>query len=286
MDFCCGWVAGAAGVLVSHPLDTLRVRVQTEPNASLSQVATRLVGEGAAGFFRGIFSPLAAVGLWKAVMFSSSEKVRAALLSSKNNESNEPPVWHAFAGGVVAGAVGLTVQVPFERVKIAAQTSAPPAAAGSVIAHEIELARQIWCREGARGLYRGTLLNASLCPLAIGVWFGVNEWLLRSLRERGRPGILEEFACGAVAGSLAWAVNFPSDKAKAIVQAAACRRPHASNWELLRPHLQAEGVPFLWRGMSATLLRALPQTGATIATYGACRRYNERWRGEAASTPR
>ena len=66
-------------------------------------------------------------------------------------------------------------------------------------------------------------------PNCHSIWFGSNEWMLRLLREH-RPmgiGMLDEFLCGATAGTMAWAVNFPSDKAKTIVQAAAARRPGA-----------------------------------------------------------
>ena len=101
--------------------------------------------------------------------------------------------------------------------------------------------------------------------------------MLQRPKEQLRPArvtLLDEFACGAAGGTLAWAVNFPSDKAKAIVQAEAARRPGASDIELLRPALRAEGLlAFATRGMGATLLRAIPQTGATIVAYSQCKRW-------------
>ena len=190
--FLCGWLGGAAGVLASHPLDTMRVLVQTS-DTTLSGATSRLwQSEGIAGFLKGLLSPLMAVGLWKAAMFSSSGATMRALKRSDDRE--QAPVWHSFAGGVVAGATGLSVQIPFERVKIMAQTSPPPSGVG-VVAHELSLARLVWQREGAAGLYRGTLINFTLCPLAIGVWFGTNELLLRKVpllcsirRRRVTPG--------------------------------------------------------------------------------------------------
>ena len=262
--FVCGWVGGAAGVLVSHPLDTLRVLLQTK-SVSYSNAANSLLrAEGVVGFWKGMLSPLVAVGLWKAVMFSANSRALSALKA--DGDASLQPVWHSFVGGVAAGAAGLSIQSPFERIKIMAQTLPPPAGS-SVIAHEIDIARQVWRYEGMGGLYRGTLVNVLGCPLAIGVWFGVNEALVRRLRERRPVGLFDEFACGGVAGTLAWAVNFPTDKAKAIVQAEAALRPGASDLELLRPHLRAQGLGFLWRGIGATLVRALPQTGATIVAF-------------------
>ena len=265
--FVCGWAAGAAGVLVSHPLDTLRVLVQTESQLLPAAAKQLWKAEGLTGFFKGLLSPLLAVGCWKAIMFSSSAWTMKAL---QIKDQKEQPVWHSFAGGVAAGAAGLSVQTPFERVKIEAQTS-PPKPGVSVIAHEISIAKRVMQIEGVGGWYRGLLINSTLCPTAIGVWFGTNEVLLRRIRGAGRtPGVLDEFACGAFAGTLAWAVNFPSDKAKAIVQAEAGRRPAASDFELLRPHMQRQGLAFIWRGMGATLLRSVPQTGATIVAFTEC----------------
>ena len=153
-------------MLISHPLDTLRVLVQTQLSVSLGGATVALwKTEGLSGFFKGIFSPVMAVGLWKAVMFSSSARVVTALQSKSQGMPSE---WHAFAGGVAAGVAGLAVQVPLERIKIVAQTSPPPLSGSSVFAHETSIAIKVWRSEGLRGLYRGLLLNATLCPLAIG----------------------------------------------------------------------------------------------------------------------
>ena len=174
--FVCGWLGGAAGVLVSHPLDTLRVLVQTSESSMFGAAGLIWQSEGILGFFKGMLSPLMAIGLWKAVMFSSSSTTMRAL----KGDIPQAPIWHAFAGGMAAGATGLLVQMPFERIKIMAQTS-PPATGVGMVAHEVSLAELVWRREGAAGLYRGTLINFTLCPLAIGVWFSTNEWLLRTV---------------------------------------------------------------------------------------------------------
>ena len=273
-EVICGWVGGACGVLISHPLDCLRVVLQTDASATLPKAAATLWrAEGWSGFFKGIFSPAMSVGLWKAVLFASSNAARGRLLPVK--EGIETPIADAFFGGVAAGMAGLFVQMPIERIKVVAQTSASDPRS-SVLTHEWSVAKNIWRREGLRGLYRGTLINATLCPSAIGIWFGLNEGLQHQRRVqtgRSKIGLLDEFACGATAGTLAWMFNYPSDKAKAIVQSAATHKPWASDFELLAPALRREGLSFIWRGISATLLRAIPQTGTTIVAFSLCRRW-------------
>ena len=71
-NFACGWLAGAAGVLVLHPLDNLRVMVQTDSavQSSLPRAAHVLWrAEGIAGFFKGLLSPIFSIGLWKGGIF-------------------------------------------------------------------------------------------------------------------------------------------------------------------------------------------------------------------------
>jgi len=258
-------------------LDTVRVLVQTN-GSSLSGSALGLWrSEGIPGLFKGMLSPLISVGLWKAVMFSSCSHVVATL---KAPNQDHQPAWHVFIGGMAAGTAGLSVQTPFERIKVVTQTSPPPPGT-SIIRHELNIGIQICQREGIRGLYRGTLINATLCPLAIGVWFGLNE-SLNQIKIRGRRvGILEEFLCGATAGTLAWAVNYPSDKAKAIIQATVGQNPTATTAQLLKPHLHSQGISFVWKGMGATLLRSVPQTGATIVAYSQSKKFFSRIREHA-----
>lgn len=273
-SFTCGWAAGGFGVLVSHPLDTLRVVVQTSSSSRPPALSSLWQTEGISGLSKGLLSPLLGVGLWKAIVFSTNAHTMKLIRGSCGGEP--PGVWHHWAAGVAAGATGLVVQTPFERVKVIAQTSPAPPGMGS-ISHEMCIAQRVLRSEGLSGLYRGLLVNATLGPLAIGIWFGMNEWLMRKVRERRAVGLLEEFACGSIAGTLAWTVNFPSDKAKTIVQAEAGRQPTSSSLELLRPHLRSQGVAFAWRGLTATLLRSIPQTGATIVAYGQCSRMFRRW---------
>ena len=134
--FISGWLAGAAGVVVSHPLDTLRVRVQAAKSSTLRQEAARLLAEdGWRGLWRGIASPILLVGLWKAVMFSAASWTQR-MLSSNEGEALAP-ISHTFAGGYVAGAAGLVVQMPMERVKCVAQARGPQYIASSSTQAEI-----------------------------------------------------------------------------------------------------------------------------------------------------
>ena len=68
------------------------------------------------------------------------------------------------------------------------------------------------------------------------------------------------------------------------MQAEAATRPGASDIQLLRPHLRAQGAAFFWRGIGTTLLRSVPQTGATIVGFSAASRWVARLREQREGT--
>lgn len=79
--FVSGLSGGIAQVLVGHPFDTVKaalfacvvltlfqVRLQTQSSGQSSNALNcaleTLKGEGAAGFYRGVSSPILGIGLW------------------------------------------------------------------------------------------------------------------------------------------------------------------------------------------------------------------------------
>ena len=77
--FVAGWVSGCGGVLVSHPFDTVKIRLQTQGVASSGTVYTgtwqclrcTVEREGARGLFKGMSSPLLGTAVWNAVVFGA-----------------------------------------------------------------------------------------------------------------------------------------------------------------------------------------------------------------------
>ncbi|CAN0240876.1 unnamed protein product, partial [Ectocarpus fasciculatus] len=66
-----GTVGGVSGALVSYPLDTVRVRMQTcGKRLGVAGTASMLFQEaGVAGFYRGVLSPMVGTGIIKAAVF-------------------------------------------------------------------------------------------------------------------------------------------------------------------------------------------------------------------------
>ena len=72
LDFVAGCVAGTLSILACHPLDTIRIRLQSGQFSSISQcVKSSLKNEGFLGLYKGLVPPLVGVSLINASLFGT-----------------------------------------------------------------------------------------------------------------------------------------------------------------------------------------------------------------------
>lgn len=98
-NFIYGYVSGMAGILVSHPFDTIKTNIQEN----------KPINKNIRVLYRGLIPPLIGVGLEKAVVFGTYHNI------IKHTES--PAI-----AGAVSGLTASVVVTPFERIKILIQT--------------------------------------------------------------------------------------------------------------------------------------------------------------------
>lgn len=289
-DFSCGWFGGAAGILTSHPLDTVRVQVQVRNITIWSSVQNILRTDGVAGFFKGIISPVVCVGMWKATIFcvhanllanlERNNRTRLAHSSTRTTVAgryaDRPLLKHHALAASAGGFLGSFVIVPMEMVKCNAQTTdMKTGKKTSALSHELGIARRILATKGVGGLWRGASLCAAGGMLSMPVWFVGNEALLRWRAEQRGVVVAdvpfwERVLCGAASGTASWVPCYPFDKMKTIWQTQGRRHPRASMGALLRAQLRRNGGSWsrlLYGGFGATALRGIPQCGVTMAVY-------------------
>ena len=74
LDFLCGSVSGVANCLSGYIFDTLKVKVQMNPEMTMMKYLKRLGAEGKLmTLFDGMYYPLTTVPLVNAVVFGSYE---------------------------------------------------------------------------------------------------------------------------------------------------------------------------------------------------------------------
>ena len=220
-NLLAGGVGGLASLVIGHPFDTVKVRLQTMSGAR-DQAGGRhyanardcllqmLRHEGPASLFRGM-SALALSSVPRfALMFYANSWGRL-LAGAGAGGGGEVGMRHILLGGVFSQlVVAPTVTSPLERVKVLLQVF-PGRFRG-----QLDCLSYIVRAEGWRGLYRGSLLTLARDVPAFCSYFATYETLrgLAKSQETGRMGVLETAVIGGVSGVVGWAVEIPVDNVK------------------------------------------------------------------------
>ncbi len=100
-----GSISGFAGVIICHPIDSIRTHLQATKSQSTSQVIKSVLqAHGVKGFYKGFAPPFLVQGVYKSIIFTVNNYVHR-----KTN--------HTFISGLVAGTVNALVVSPVELVR-------------------------------------------------------------------------------------------------------------------------------------------------------------------------
>jgi len=190
-DFVAGGVAGSASVVVGHPMDTLKVRMQTaKGKPSIASLAIGSKYGGPASLFRGVAAPLSAACAVNAIIFSSYGW--SSRLYEEYSPRNDPNL-KAFTCGSFAGLIQALIICPMEHVKCRLQIQETAAAATASNPLRTTL-RTILTSGGSStnisALYRGWWITCWREIPAFGAYFSLydifKDRIQTSLEQRDR----------------------------------------------------------------------------------------------------
>lgn len=233
--YCKGAVAGMTGILLSHPVDTIKTHVQTGR-------ALRDFTPSVRNCYRGLLAPLVGVGLEKAVVFGT---YNWAL-----REIGSIPL----AGGV-AGLSAAVIVTPYERLKILRQ-------------NEVGITKKDFT---VKYLFRGLGATWTREVPGFAIYFSVYETLKHHTHgQHGREiGYVNSFLYGGLAGVAAWIFIYPQDRIKTIIQASGHASGQASSQsgttkitkkgfqDVLLDIYRAGGIRHFYSGFSWAVARAM-----------------------------
>ena len=289
-DFIAGGVAGSASIIVGHPMDTLKVRMQTaKGNPSIMSLAVGAKYGGPTTLFSGVSAPLSAACAINAIIFSTYGW--STRMYDQYNFRNDPNL-KAFTCGSFSGLIQAMIICPIEHVKCRMQVQE---AAGSAAPSLLKTLRSILNSGNSSAnipaLYRGWWITAWREVPAFGFYFALydifKDNIQYTLDERDKATISSTTVAGqqpeqtkphtwfasAIAGGLTgaftWAIVYPFDVIKTQIQTAPIDTPRkertiaAVTSKIIKEH----GWKHLFRGLSVTCLRAFPVNGIIFPVY-------------------
>lgn len=156
-ELLAGTMGGTAQILVGHPFDTVKVKLQSmrlplagqppQYTGAVDVVRKVVSREGITGLYAGIQAPLPFVAVFNATLFAANSTMRK--LVGKGRPDDELSIAQIGLAGVGAGAAVSFVACPTELVKCRLQAQ-PGAFAGA-----IDCTRQVVANRGMGGLFTG-----------------------------------------------------------------------------------------------------------------------------------
>ncbi|XP_038061658.1 mitochondrial carnitine/acylcarnitine carrier protein-like [Patiria miniata] len=277
-NFLAGGFGGVCLVVAGHPLDTIKVRLQTQPTpapgaaplyAGTWDCAKKTVTkEGFFGLYKGMFAPILGVTPMYATCFLGFS------IGKKLQTPDKDGIYRfdqLFKAGMLAGVFTTTIMAPGERIKCLLQIQA--ASAGKAkYAGPLDCAKQIYRESGLfRGLYKGTAATLLRDVPASGMYFMVYEWLKISITPADKnPGDLSPLRvlfAGGMAGVLNWVVAIAPDTLKSRLQTAPEGTYPRGIRDVFPRLIKNEGFFALFKGITPVMIRAFPANAACFLGY-------------------
>ncbi|KAI9036647.1 carnitine:acyl carnitine antiporter [Aspergillus affinis] len=255
--------AGAAGgicaVVVGHPFDLVKVRLQT---------AEKGVYKGAMDVVK---RTVAREGLARGYDLG---KTLVSNFSPVRVENNTPQytIGQISAAGFFSAIPMTLITAPFERVKVLLQIQGqnpPPPGQKPKYSGGLDVVRQLYKEGGIRSVFRGSAMTLARDGPGSAAYFAAYEYIKRSLTPKDENGnVTGELSmpavltAGGAAGIAMWIPVFPVDTIKSRLQSAPGRPTIGGT---IRSVYASGGFKAFFPGFGPALARAVPANAATFA---------------------
>ncbi|KAF7356964.1 hypothetical protein MVEN_01032400 [Mycena venus] len=275
--FVAGGLGGMCGAIVTSPFDVVKTRLQSslfrEKHTTMSMAETGHIlrdiyrEESPRALFKGLGPTLVGVVPARSINFFTYGNGKQVIANNFNDGREN--TWVHLTAAAIAGIVTGTATNPIWVVKTRLQLeSGARTALGGSWATITTIMRE----EGVRGFYKG--LSASY----LGVTEGTIQWVLYERLKRltagteGKGGALEWVGMLGSAGTakcVASLITYPHEVIRTRL-----RQPKVNGvmkytglWQTLRLIIAEEGARRLYGGLSAHLMRVVPNAAVMYSIY-------------------
>lgn len=269
-SFTAGGFGGVCSVLVGHPFDLVKVRLQSAApgvyTGAMDVVKRTLAKDGVTGLYRGMGPPLLGVTPIFAISFWSYDVGKKLVYAATPNRKDQSLSLSELAFAGFFSAIPTTfVMAPMERIKVLLQVQGQGGSAS--YSGPVDVVRQLYKEGGVRSLFRGTVATLARDGPGSAAYFVAYEIVKKAMTPAGAdPSQLHlgsiVFA-GGMAGVAMWTIAIPPDVVKSRLQSAPAGT-YTGIIDCTRKLIAQDGVRALWKGLGPAMARAFPANAATF----------------------
>ena len=233
--FMNGAVSGMAGIILSHPFDTIKTNIQSNNSIKFS---FRFL-------YKGIYPPLFGVGFEKAIVFGTFLNFNHFFEKKEFKRETNIAI-----SGALSGFFASFIVTPVERIKILLQNGA-----------SIEKVKSIQ----VSSLFKGLSATFTRETPGFAIYFSVYENLkyhYYTKQDQEMPNIIS-FMFGGLSGAVAWTFIYPQDLVKTKIQSN--YNSSESITKIIGNIYKEGGIRMFYKGFHLALLRAVPLHAGTFA---------------------
>ena len=297
-------IAGVAGKYIEYPFDTVKVRLQSQPDhltlrykGPLDCFKQSIRSDGILGLYRGISAPLVGAALETSSLFFWERVGREFLFDAGLYQRERPlPLSALWLTGAISGAFTSLVLTPVELVKCKIQVPVSTSTDGMVRMAPKPLAviKEVFQHQGIRGFWHGQLGTLIRETGGCAAWFGSKETVTTLFRHLNSKSTVlsphkaadlrttssgdlaplplwQQALAGASAGMSYNFLFFPADTIKSRMQTCSVHEigPKKAFWTEGVAIWRQHGLKGLYRGCAVTVARSAPSSAFIFIIFDA-----------------
>ncbi|KAH6690451.1 mitochondrial carrier domain-containing protein [Plectosphaerella plurivora] len=297
-DIVYGSIAGVVGKYIEYPFDTVKVRLQSQPDnqplrykGPLDCFRQSIKADGFLGLYRGISAPLVGAACETSSLFFFERIGRDAIYASgwtpRDQDLSLSALWLT---GAFSGFFTSYVLTPIELVKCKIQVPVTSNGSAPPPLRPLPVIRDIYRHHGIAGFWHGQMGTLIRESGGCAAWFGGKETVTSMFRSinakaatnpaereaaRAQPLPLWQQALAGASGGVTYNfLFFPADTIKSRLQTMAIGESVKDRtfWKEGVQLWKQHGIRGLYRGCGITCLRSAPSSAFIFMVFDGLKR--------------
>lgn len=253
--YISGAFGGCLGILLSHPFDTIRIRIQSNNHYSgiLDCIKKSYYNNGIKSFYKGITPPIIGMAIEKSIVFGTY------------NYMNKYHNFNHFNSGLIAGFLCSIIVTPVEKIKINLQDIKKHNNSLSVI-------KDIYKNHGLLGFYKGWSITLFREIPGFGLYFSFYNFLEKKTINitNKKPNNFQVALYGGLSGAFAWVFIYPPDIIKTHMQNMSIQNKYKNTFHCISTLYKQNGIRTFYKGFNTAILRAIPLHAGVFLGFNIC----------------